>query len=163
MSSRRKGRVLAVQALYSWDLSYALTGKTAIPEGLLDFAWLEEDKVPDEGTLAFSRLLVAGAVENIAVIDGLIKGRLKNWDMSRLNRVDLAVLRMSVYALLYQSDVAPSIVINEAIGISQEFGTDESYRFVNDVLDSIRRDLAGEGAGPGAPGSGGGGEPAPAG
>jgi N utilization substance protein B len=55
--------------------------------------------------------------------------------------VDLAILRMSAYTLMYQTGVAPSIVINEAIGISKEFGTDESFRFINGVLDSIRRTL----------------------
>jgi N utilization substance protein B len=71
----------------------------------------------------------------------MIRRHLKNWDFSRLNRVDLAVLRMSVYALMYQIDMAPSIIINEAIGISKEFGTDDSYRFINGVLDGIRKSL----------------------
>jgi N utilization substance protein B len=75
----------------------------------------------------------------------MIRKHLKNWDFSRLNRVDLALLRMSTYTLMYQDDVSPSIVIDEAIGISKEFGTDDSYRFVNGVLDSIRKTIqAGE-------------------
>jgi len=44
--------------------------------------------------------------------------------------------------LMYQNEIAPSIVIDEAIGISKEFGTDDSFRFVNGVLDSIRKTLA---------------------
>jgi N utilization substance protein B len=146
MASRRKGRILAFQALYSWDLVYSQTGKTGIPEGLLDFPWLENEKKAslDEESLAFSRLLITGTVENIAAIDEMIKGHLKNWELSRLNKVDLAILRMSAYTLMYQSETAPSIVINEAIGISKEFGTDDSYRFVNGVLDSIHRTLHGE-------------------
>jgi N utilization substance protein B len=71
----------------------------------------------------------------------MIRRHLENWDISRLNRVDLAILRMSVYTLMYQSELAPSIVINEAIGIAKEFGTDDSYRFINGVLDGIRRTL----------------------
>jgi N utilization substance protein B len=143
MASRRKGRILAFQALYSWDLVYSQTRKALIPEGLLDFPWLETEKKQalDEATSAFSRLLVTGTVENIAAIDKMISRHLKNWEMSRLNRVDLAILRMSAYALMYQDDMAPSITINEAIGISKEFGTDDSYRFINGVLDSINRSL----------------------
>jgi N utilization substance protein B len=146
MASRRKGRILAFQALYSWDLVYSQTGKTDIPEGLLDFPWLENEKKAslDDEILAFSRLLITGTVENIAAIDEQISRRLKNWEISRLNRVDLAILRMSAYALMYQTDMAPSIIINEAIGISKEFGTDDSYRFVNGVLDSIHRTFHGE-------------------
>jgi N utilization substance protein B len=74
----------------------------------------------------------------------MIKKHLQNWDFSRLNRVDLAILRMSVYSLMYQEEIAPSIVIDEAIGIAREFGTDDSFRFVNGVLDSIRITLQGE-------------------
>jgi transcription antitermination protein NusB len=82
-----------------------------------------------------------GTIENIKTIDEMIKSHLQHWDISRLNRVDLAILRMSVYTLMYQSEIAPSIVIDEAIGISKEFGTDESYRFINGVLDSIHHTL----------------------
>ena len=140
MASRRKGRILAFQALYSWEA----TGipKNDIPE-LLDFSWLENEKRTDLdcGTVDFSRLLILGTIENIDPVDKMIRRHLKNWDFSRLNRVDLAVLRMSVYTLMYQRDVPPSIVIDEAIGISKEFGTDDSFRFVNGVLDSIRKTI----------------------
>jgi N utilization substance protein B len=134
MASRRKGRILAFQALYAWDVSGNLP-ETEMPSG--NFAMENDSQVmPD-----FSRLLVAGTIENIAAIDAMIRRHLENWDFSRLNRVDLAVLRISVYALMYQIDIAPSIIINEAIGISKEFGTDDSYRFINGVLDGIRKSL----------------------
>ena len=137
MASRRKGRILAFQALYCWE-------SARIPAGdLMAFSWLDADKraALDEGIAAFSRILIAGTIENVKAIDRMIKGHLQNWDISRLNRVDLAILRMSVYSLLYQGEIAPSIVIDEAIGISKEFGTDESFRFVNGVLDSIRQTI----------------------
>ena len=137
MASRRKGRILAFQALYSWE-----SGRIP-PDELMLFSWLESEKRAnlDEGTAGFSRLLIAGTIENIKAVDSMIVKHLQNWDFSRLNRVDLAVLRMSVYTLMYQKDIAPSIVIDEAIGISKEFGTDDSFRFVNGVLDSIRLTL----------------------
>ncbi|GHT91273.1 N utilization substance protein B [Spirochaetia bacterium] len=143
MASRRKGRILAFQALYSWEVNGGPSKAPVIPEGLLDFSWLESDKraVLEEDISGFSRLLVVGVIENIAAIDAMIRRHLENWDISRLNRVDLAILRMSVYTLMYQNDVAPSIVINEAIGISKEFGADDSFRFINGVLDSIKRTL----------------------
>ncbi|MDR2370389.1 MAG: transcription antitermination factor NusB [Treponema sp.] len=134
MASRRKGRILAFQALYCWEAA------KIPPAELLRFSWLGEKAlggIPD-----FSRLLALGTIENIEVIDKMIRAHLKNWDFSRLNRVDLAILRMSVYTLMFQTDIAPSITINEAIGISKEFGAEDSYRFVNGVLDSIRRELA---------------------
>jgi N utilization substance protein B len=147
MASRRKGRILAFQALYSWDTFYTQTGDTSLPEGLLDFSWTfrpgEESVQPDEEMTTFSRLLVSGTVENIIAVDNMIGKHLKNWRLSRLNRVDLAVLRMSVYTLMFQPDMPSMVVIDEAIEIAREFGTDDSYRFVNGVLDSIRKTLAG--------------------
>jgi N utilization substance protein B len=145
MASRRKGRILAFQALYSWDAA-GISGEPSVPRDLLDFSWLE--KVPDTEIVDFSRFLVMGTIENITAVDAMIRSHLKNWDFSRLNRVDLAVLRMSTYALMFQNDIPPSIIIDEAIGISKEFGTDDSYRFINGVLDSIRKTIQKEKAPP---------------
>ncbi|MFA6507154.1 MAG: transcription antitermination factor NusB [Treponemataceae bacterium] len=137
MASRRKGRILAFQALYSWEAT-----KPPVSQ-LLEFQWLDPDKRVslDESVVAFARYLISGTIESIDAVDALIKKHLKNWDFSRLNRVDLAVLRMSVFALLHQEEVPASIVIDEAVDISKEFGTDDSYRFVNGVLDAIRKSL----------------------
>jgi N utilization substance protein B len=139
MAGRRKGRILAFQALYAWDVSHI-----SLPD-LLDFGWVEEekrDRLGEDG-IAFPRLIIAGTIEHIAEIDGKIRENITNWDFDRLNKVDLAILRMSVYSLLYQTDLHPSIVIDEAIDISKEFGSDESYKFVNAVLDSIRKKASG--------------------
>jgi N utilization substance protein B len=142
MASRRKGRILAFQALYSWDTGYSQTGDRSIRDDLLDFSWLERTKPLDEEITVFSRFLVTGTVENIDAVDSMIGKHLENWELKRLNRVDLAVLRMSVFSLMFQTDIHPSIVIDEAVELSKEFGTDDSYRFVNGVLDSIRKTLA---------------------
>jgi len=144
MGSRRKGRILAFQALYSWDASCSQTGDLSIPDGLLDFSWASpaDDSPLDDEMTVFSRLLVTGTIENIAVVDAMIRRHLENWGLGRLNRVDLAVLRMSVYSLMFQAEMHPSIVIDEAVGICKEFGTDDSYRFVNGVLDGIRKTIA---------------------
>jgi N utilization substance protein B len=137
MASRRKGRILAFQALYAWDVSYSQTKDASISDDLLDFSWAENNKQLDEKMTVFSRLLLTGTVENIAAVDNMIGQHLKNWELERLNRVDLAVLRMSVYTLMFQTEMPPSVVIDEAIEISREFGTNDSYRFVNGVLDGV--------------------------
>ncbi|MDR2080040.1 MAG: transcription antitermination factor NusB [Treponema sp.] len=136
MASRRKGRILAFQALYCWEAA-----KTA-PGEILRFSWLGDKSLNLDKELSdFSRLLAMGTIENIDAVDAMIRSHLKNWDFSRLNRVDLAILRLSAYTLMFQADIAPSIAINEAIGISKEYGAVDSYRFVNGVLDSIRKTL----------------------
>ncbi len=137
MASRRKGRILAFQALYSWEAS-----KVPVSE-LIEFSWLtpEKQQAMKDGTSEFSRLLFIGTVENIDAIDKMIQDHVQNWDFSRLNRVDLAILRLSAFTLMFQNDIAPSIVIDEAIGIAKEFGTKDSFLFINGVLDSMRKTL----------------------
>ena len=134
--SRRKGRVLAFQTLYSYEVG-------GIPlEDLLAFSWASESGVPAEDAnkdeYVFARLLAAGTVEHLSEIDENIKKYLAaNWDFDRVNKVSLSILRMSVYSLLYQKDVGASVVIDEAIQIAKEFGADDSFRFINAVLDKI--------------------------
>mgnify|MGYP003288855412 FL=1 len=136
--ARRKGRILAFQALYSWDL-----GNVDV-DNILDFSWVEKETLDKMGedSLSFSRLLVSGTIEHIDEIDSIIKENLNNWDFDRLNKVDLAILRISIYPLLYQKDLHSSIVIDEAIDISKQFGADDSFKFINAILDSVRKSQA---------------------
>ncbi|RKX79893.1 MAG: transcription antitermination factor NusB [Spirochaetes bacterium] len=134
MGSRHKGRIIAFQAIYSWSMN-----KNPLTE-IIRFDWLKGAyRKVDEETLYFARLLVTGTLENLIEIDSLVKKQLENWDFSRLSRVDLAILRMSVFSLLYQKEIPPSVTIDEAINIAREFGGDDSYRFVNGVLDGIKK------------------------
>ena len=148
--SRRNGRILAVQALYSYDV-----GKMPL-EDLLKLEWAQNsdsDIVPEELKIEteetdskteeydFARLLIAGTINHIDEIDGKIDAHLSGkWAFDRINKITLAVLRMSVFAILYQKDLNPTIVIDEAIGISKDFGTDDSFKFINAILDTIRKE-----------------------
>jgi N utilization substance protein B len=140
MGARRTGRIIAFQSLYRHDLSGA-----GVQE-LLDFSWLDGDKAQKLGgeTVDFAQLLIQGALENLPQIDTVIRSQLENWDFTRLNRVDLAILRMSVYCLLHQRDIPATVTIDEAVDISKTFGTSDSYRFVNGVLDGVRKKYLGE-------------------
>ena len=135
MGIRRKGRILAFQALYAHELS-----GIGLAE-LQAFAWLDPEDLErvQEESRDFARLLIAGTLEKLAEVDACIVRQLEHWDFSRLNKVDLAILRVSVYCLLYQADIPPTVTIDEAIDIAKEFGTDDSYRFINGVLDGIRK------------------------
>ena len=136
--ARRKSRILAFQALYSWEM-----GNKDL-DSLLEFSWIEGEKLENtsENDFQFSRMLVLGTIENLEEIDNVIKNNLnKSWDFERVNKIDLAILRLSIYSLLYQKDIHPSIVIDEAIDISKEFGPDDSFKFVNALLDNIRKTL----------------------
>jgi N utilization substance protein B len=135
MGARRKGRIIAFQSLYRFDLSGASL------EELLDFSWIDQEKaqkIPQE-TLLFARMLVQGVLENLPEVDDAIREQLENWDFSRLSRVDLAILRMSAYCLLFQAEIPATVTIDEAVDIAKSFGSEDSYRFVNGVLDGLRK------------------------
>lgn len=135
MGSRRKGRILAMQALYAWEL----TGVGL--EELCEFNWLDNEQHAsyDESTRQFSRLITAGVIERIDDIDTQIKQYLENWNFDRIAKVDLAVLRLGVYSLIYQPEIPATVSIDEAIEIAKEFAGDDSYRFINGILDSVRK------------------------
>ena len=142
MASRRKARILAFQALYAWEASKASL------EDLLRFTWLEETKIDqlEEDIVVFTRLIIAGTLENAEMIDDRIKRHLSHWPFERLKKVDLAILRMGTYCLLFQNDIPPQITIDEAIEIAKEFGSEDSYKFINGVLDGINKDAEKSGA-----------------
>lgn len=134
--SRRKGRILAFQALYSWDVG-------GVPaDQLVNFTWTENEngESADSESKTFARLLINGAIEHMDEIDSKIKAHLSaKWDFDRLNKVTLAILRMSVYSLLFQKDMPSTIVIDEAIDIAKEYGPDDSFKFINALLDTISK------------------------
>ncbi|MBO4320182.1 MAG: transcription antitermination factor NusB [Treponema sp.] len=134
--SRRKGRILAFQALYSYDVG----GETL--EQLLKLEWADlKESEKDADTVDFARILISGTINHIEEVDNAIKAHLsQNWEFSRVNKVSLAILRISSYSLLFQPEIHPTIVIDEAIDIAREYGADESYKFINAVLDNIRKE-----------------------
>ncbi|MCP5514358.1 MAG: transcription antitermination factor NusB [Spirochaetales bacterium] len=136
MGARRKGRIIAFQVIFSWDLN-----KTGI-ENLYNLEWLdtEKDKITEE-SIVFAKLLIKGTLENVSEIDEKIRQHIDNWDFKRIAKVDLAILRLSTYSLLFQKEIAGNIIIDEAVDISRVFSSDESYRFINGVLDSIYKEM----------------------
>ena len=131
MGSRRSARIIALQALYQIDIC-----EKSVDE-VLGFDWLEKDA--DIQTLDFARMLIEGSMQYKEIIDSAIVKQLEHWDLDRLSFVDRAILRFSTYSLYYQEDVPDTVVINEAIDLAKQFGSDDSYRFVNGVLDGIRK------------------------
>ena len=149
--SRRNGRILAFQALYSWDVN-----KAPLDE-LLTFSWAgkqndenaiepvkannaEENPYKQE-EMTFATLLASGTINHIDEVDALIEKNLADgWKKDRLNKVALAVLRISVYEIIYQKDCNLRIVVDEAISIAKQFGAEDVYKFINAVLDKIGKD-----------------------
>lgn len=137
--SRRKGRILAFQAVYSWDVTQASV------EDLLTFSWTKSEAVTDEkesldpqDSKVFASLIIAGTIDHISEIDKLIEDHLSaNWSKDRINKVTLAILRTSIYELVFVAESQSGVVIDEAVNIAKDYGTDDSYKFINAVLDKI--------------------------
>ena len=134
MGTRRKGRELAVQALYQLDVR-----GDAKAEELLRLFWEGVEAGPR--AKEFAQGLVRGVREDQTEIDRLIGECTENWRLGRLSSVDLATLRVATYELLRQRDVPTSVVIDEAIEVARRFGTTDSATFVNGVLDQIAQRL----------------------
>lgn len=88
----------------------------------------------------FSRTLVEGVHDHRAEIDDLIQRFARKWSISRMPVVDRNVLRLATYELLYQ-ETAPAVVIDEALELAKALSTDNSGRYVNGVLESVRRSI----------------------
>jgi N utilization substance protein B len=134
MGRRRKAREVALQFLYQLDLNGADD-----PAPAEDEFWARHP-VDDEAR-AFADTLVRGTKANQTKIDHLIAQFTEHWDLDRMAVVDRNLLRLAVYELLWQSAVPAKVTINEAIEIAKKFGTRESGRFVNGVLDRIHKEL----------------------
>ncbi|MPM57895.1 Transcription antitermination protein NusB [bioreactor metagenome] len=105
----------------------------------------EDEHIPfnelNERDKKFFYDLVRGTLENVEKIDYMIKSNLKSWTMDRIAKVDLTILRMAIYELLYSQDIPDSVAINEAIELGKVFGTDDSGSFINGVLGKVQREI----------------------
>ena len=136
MGDRRRGRELALQILFQIDL-----GKEEKPLTLEDCRkdFLEnQDENPEIKDFAYQ--LAKGTLENLEKIDALIKERLQNWDFSRIATVDRNIIRAAVYELVFRDEIPVAVTINEAIEIAKDYSGKESSKFVNGILDKIKKD-----------------------
>lgn len=92
----------------------------------------------------FAIRLIKGAVRNLEAIDGTISKNAENYELGRIATVDRNILRLAIYEMQNESDIPPAVSINEAIEIAKRFGSEDSGRFVNGILDQVRRQLSKE-------------------
>jgi N utilization substance protein B len=136
MGKRREGREVALQLLFDWDLN----ARAPLQETDLSRFWAMRPTSANAKKFAID--LVRGVIERQAVIDEKISRYALNYELRRIAAVDRNVLRLAIYEMLYVPDVPPIVAINEAIEIAKRFGTEESGRFVNGVLDRVKLDLS---------------------
>lgn len=97
-----------------------------------------EYKDYEEGDIDFIRNEYEGVVDNIEDIDVIINDSAKGWSVSRMSKVDLAILRLAVYEIEY-SDIPDKVAVNEAVELAKEFSEDKSPSFINGVLGNVVR------------------------
>jgi transcription antitermination protein NusB len=133
-AQRRDGRVAALQYLYAWSLN----SPKNIAEDLRVF--FENMEQPREH-YAFGEELIHGTIEHIVDIDGRIKGLAHNWEFDRIAKIDLAILRLAMFEMIFRKDIPPVVSINEAIDLSKQFSNADAKRFINGILDRLKDQL----------------------
>lgn len=133
-SQRRQNRVAAMQYIYAWSINHP---KDLVDDLRVFFEGLDEER----DYYSFAEELVHGMVEHSEDVDEKIKSLAKNWDFQRIAKIDLAILRLAVFELLFRKDIPPVVSINEAIDLSKQYSTAESRRFVNGILDKLKGEL----------------------
>ncbi len=107
--------------------------KDEIPEQTQLFFEEEENQADAEDTAYISGKL-AKIVEKLEELDETINSKVKGWDTARMGKVDLTILRLAVYEILFDEDIPTGVAINEAVELAKKFGQDTSASFVNGVL-----------------------------
>ncbi|MDY0117885.1 MAG: transcription antitermination factor NusB [Sulfurimonadaceae bacterium] len=131
MATRQQARMAVVSLLYAFDL-----GNGNIAEHTDEI--LEEKKIRNKQK-DFALTLYEGVMAHIDVVDKAIIANLKDWDFERLGAIERATLRLAAYEILF-GDLDSAVVINEAVEITKAFGTEQSPKFINGVLDAISKE-----------------------
>ena len=168
MATRREAREWAVQILFQLDLNPVAVDalqavfdefwanqlrlkveetEETVDDATFTGAW--RDRVAEKRIRQFTERIVRGVRENLAAIDAPLAKYAANWNIHRMGGIERNVLRMGIYELLFRAkDVPVAVVINEAVDVCKFFGTRESGRFVNGILDRIAKERPTDGLPP---------------
>ena len=161
--SRHAGREAAVQMLYQWEvgklsmLEVASTywelrdAQSAMRDGrsaVRDQQDAETDEAISpiasaggEELREFATMLANGVAARLDKLDPLIAEAAEHWRIERMAVMDRIILRLAVFEFLEQPETPARVIINEALELARTFSTDEAVRFINGILDGIRRRL----------------------
>jgi len=148
---RRSGRRRAFEVLYGLCFAPPIDGDTALSVALAPDARQEQDQdtppeacdpdadAKDSGREEFARALVAGVWDKRDELDKTITDFSQHWKLARIARVELTILRVALYEMLYLDDIPLKVAINEAVELAKRYGDDNSKNFVNGILDAVAR------------------------
>jgi N utilization substance protein B len=135
INDRHRSRELALRTLYAYEVDTSGNWQDMLNS-------IAENDQLSAKVKKYASELVRAAVENLESIDPIIAAKAANWEMRRMAAVDRNTLRLATAELIYFKESVPfKVVIDEAVEIAKTYGTDDSGKFVNGILDSIRKDL----------------------
>jgi N utilization substance protein B len=132
---RRRAREAALQILYFWEVGRAQ------PLSAVEAYFAEHQPEAGEAVVRFATELAFGTIGDLEVIDQTIARHAHRWRVDRLAVIDRLVLRLAVWELRHSTETPPAVVINEALELARRFSSEDAVRFVNGVLDAVRREL----------------------
>jgi N utilization substance protein B len=135
---RHRAREAALQILYQWEI-----GQTDVPRAIETFFSLQwpDETPPPEALRTLATDLASDTVRHLSRIDALIAETTERWRPERMAVLDRLIMRLAIGELLRPADTPSAVVINEALELARTFSTEESVKFINGMLDAIRRKL----------------------
>jgi N utilization substance protein B len=133
--NRKKSREAAMKLLFQISIN-----KEEVQEAINGFLDNHEEKKEDIDVDYVSRVL-EGVLENLSDIDKYIEQYLINWKMNRISRINLAILRICTYELMFEKDIPGKVSVNEAIELAKKYSEESSVSFINGVLDKIIKSI----------------------
>ncbi|HBQ29292.1 MAG TPA: transcription antitermination factor NusB [Desulfotomaculum sp.] len=134
--SRKQARELAFLVLFQMDVGQLTPAKAV-------FHTIQELKVePREEEKEFICALVNGTWQYLADIDQVIALLSQDWQLNRLGKVDLNIMRLALFEIFFREDIPPGVSVNEAVELAKTYGSQESSRFVNGILGKIVQNIA---------------------
>ena len=138
MKNRRRAREAALQILYQWEI-----GRTDVERAVqtfFDLQWPGAKPVPED-LRTFASELAHDTVRRLPAIDPLIAETAERWRPERMAVLDRLILRLAACELIRDADVPPAVIINEALELARTFSTEDSVKFINGMLDGIRKKI----------------------
>jgi N utilization substance protein B len=135
---RHRAREAALQILYQWEIGGRAVEKAA--ETFFTRQWPDEE-APADDLRAFATRLAVDTVDHLREADALIAETAKRWRPERMAVLDRLILRMAICEMLRRGETPAPVVINEALELARTFTTEESVKFINGMLDAIRKKI----------------------
>jgi N utilization substance protein B len=135
-SNRHLGRIIALQTLYEQEFRADCGDKTLKLDDVLERNIGRYSDTVDD--VSFIRELVDGIHNKASYLDGVLQPIAPDWPLDQIARMDLVILRLGAFELLFQEETVPSkVAINEAVELAKAFGGENSSKFVNGVLGTL--------------------------